>query len=256
MAREILITEELDVQRNLALDNPTDEFIRCFEALKTEVNRRAGRSNSYAFEVEAASDRDGYVRRHRRTLIYIRDIRNALQHPQHHSVGTAIEVSSSFLGECRELLDSLRTPRTANKLGVKKSEILTAKLKDTLGDLAQEMRKSGFSHLPILDNDHAVIGVFNEAAVFDHLWLEEETIIGQSMTVADIIDHCSLNANHTETFRFINPRTSIDEVISIFVDLQSPTTRVGAIFVTASGKPNEPLQRLLTPWDVLHHNSS
>jgi len=36
-----------------------------------------------------------------------------------------------------------------------------------------------------------------------------------------------------------------------FIAIETPTTRVGAVFVTASGKRTEPLQRMITPWDVL-----
>ena len=38
-------------------------------------------------------------------------------------------------------------------------------LTDRLGDLADEMKRGGFSHVPIVDERDAVIGVFNDAAV-------------------------------------------------------------------------------------------
>lgn len=94
-------------------------------------------------------------------------------------------------------------------------------------------------------------GVFNEAAVFDYLWSESETIISRSMQIHEILPHCRLDANHTETFRFVGSRVPVEDVVDIFLALQSPTTRVGAVFVTASGKSTEKLQRLITPWDVL-----
>ena len=41
----------------------------------------------------------------------------------------------------------------------------------------------------------------------------------------------------------------------MFLALESPTTRVGPAFVTASGKRTEPLQRQITAWDVLEATS-
>lgn len=231
--------------------NPTETFIRAFEQIVTEVNRRAGAPSSHTFEIEGAARRDGVIRRHRRLLVYVRDVRNTLQHPGHGSEGDAIQVSEAFLEEVQALLTHLKNPPTAGSVGVPRSRISTASPTDRLGDLADEMRRGGFSHVPILDEYDAVIGVFNEAAVFDYLWSDSETIVGRQMEVSDILPYCRLGAERTESFRFVRPGTPVDEVVDMFLALESPTTRVGAAFVTASGKRTESLQRLITAWDVL-----
>jgi CBS domain-containing protein len=233
------------------MKDATERFIRVFEQIVRVVNGRAGTPSSHSFEIERASARDGSVRRNPALLMYIRDVRNAIQHPQHRSVGHAIQVSDEFLIEVCSLLKSLESPPTANTVGVPRKNITTARLTDRLGDLAGKMKQSGFSHLPILDNNDVVIGVFNEAAVFDYLWVESETIVGRRMQVSDVLVHCRLDANHTETFKFVTPRTLLDDLVGMFLVVNSPTTRVGAAFVTASGNKSEPLQRLITPWDVL-----
>jgi len=79
------------------MSDPTEKFIRTFEAVVTQVNKRAGVPSSHAFEIEKAARRDGIVRRNRDVLIYIRNVRNALQHPKHRSDGHALHVSESFL---------------------------------------------------------------------------------------------------------------------------------------------------------------
>ena len=238
------------------MSNPTESFIRTFEEIVTEVNRRAGAPSSHSFEIEKATTRDGIVRRNRPLLIYIRDVRNALQHPKHGSKGHAVQVSEAFVDEVQALLIHLKKPPTASSVGVPRNKIKTASLTDRLGDLADEMKRGGFSHVPIVDERDAVIGVFNDAAVFDHLWAETETIVGRQMQISDIFPHCRLDGDHTENFRFVKPRTPIDDLVEMFLALLSPTTRVGAAFVTASGKKTEPLQRLITAWDVLAISSN
>lgn len=233
------------------MSGETEAFIRTFEEIVTEVNRRAGRDTSRIFEIEQAALRDAAVRRNRQLLVYIRDVRNALQHPKHGASGHAVQVTGAFLAEVKALLRHLKNPPTANSIGVARGDIKTARLDDRLGDLALTMKRSGFSHLPILDERGAVIGVFNEAAVFDHLWVGSETIIGRDMKVEDILPHCQLDVGHTETFKFVQPGRLLDDLVSIFSAPASPTTRVGAVFVTASGKPSEALQRMITAWDVL-----
>ena len=71
------------------------------------------------------------------------------------------------------------------------------------------------------------------------------------MTVAEVLPHCRLDAQHTETFRFVAPNTPIDDLIELFRAIETPLTRVGAVFVALSGKPDKPVQRLITPWDVM-----
>lgn len=97
--------------------------------------------------------------------------------------------------------------------------------------------------------------MFNEAAIFDYLWCETEQIVSRSMTIMDIFRYCQLDAQHTESFRFVRPGTSVDDLVEIFRAIQTPLTRIGAVFVTSSGKEDQAVQRLITPWDVLTPNS-
>ncbi|MGP9791071.1 hypothetical protein [Roseinatronobacter sp. NSM] len=229
----------------------TERFIRLFEELVAEVNKRAGVSGSFSFDIERAASRDGVVKKQQNLLRYIRDVRNALQHPKHRSQGPAVLISESFLVEIEALLDHLKNPVRAGSLGIARKRIRIASVSDRPGDLAMEMKANGFSHVPILNKHDVVVGVFNEAAVFDFLWSEDAKIIERTMSVEEILPHCRLDADHTETFRFVGPRVPIEELVDLFRAIQSPTTRVGAVFVTASGKETEKLQRLITPWDVL-----
>ena len=238
------------------MNDPTEAFIRTYEQIHAEVNRRAGDPTSHFFEIKKAAECDAVVSRNSRLLTYIKDVRNALQHPQHGSEGPAVQVSESFLDEAKAVLRYLKAPPTAKSVGVPRKEIKAANMTDRLGDLADEIKQKGFSHVPILDEDSVVIGVFNEAAVFDHLWADEVTIISRDMQISDIFPHCRLDADHTEKFRFVSPRKSVDNLVDIFLALESPTTRVGAVFVTASGKKTEPINRLITPWDVMAVSSN
>jgi len=233
------------------MSTTTEDYIRTFEAIRAQVNQRAGEPNSHAFEIERAAGRDPAVDKNRRLLRYIRDVRNALQHPQHGARGHAVLITDAFLSEAQALLRHLQNPPTVRTVGVARRDIRTAGLGDRLGELADVMKRDGFSHLPILDEHDAVIGVFNEAAVFYHLWAEPARIIERDMRVEDVLPHCRLDAGHTETFQFVRPGTLLDDLVGMFVAPISRTTRLGAAFVTASGKDTEPLQRMITPWDVL-----
>lgn len=233
------------------MSETNERFLRLYEDLKAEVNKRAGDPSSHSFQVANAARRDVVVSREKWRLEYIKDIRNALSHPKHKSRGHAVLISDTFLKEVESLLNHLKRPPTANSVGVPRKEIRTASVHEKLGDLAAEMEQGLFTHVPIVDEDDVVIGVFNEAAIFDYVWSETETIVGRGMLIHQILPHCRLDADHTETFRFVGPRVQVEDLVDMFQALESPTTRLGAVFVTASGKDTEKLQRLITPWDVL-----
>lgn len=137
--------------------------------------------------------------------------------------------------EVEGILTYLRNPPTANSVGVTRKDMKTAQLADQLGDLADQMKRTGFSHLPILDEEDVLIGVFNEAAIFDYLWHVDEQIVSRSMTIAEVLPYCRLEAVHTETFKFVGPNTPVDDLIELFRAIETPLTRGSAVFVTLSG---------------------
>ena len=237
------------------MTSPTEEFIRVFENLKTEVNHRAKKPNSLSFELNTAECKDQMISRQFKLLQYIRDVRNTLQHPQHRATGAAIEITPAFLGEVKALLQILQHPPSAKDIGVPRNQIHVAKHADQLGDLAEIMKTKGFTHLPILDNGGVIEGIFNEASIFDYLWSESERIVGKDMTVEEILPYCSIDRPRTERIKFVRPSVVLEELSSMFAAPDTPTTRVGAVFVTASGKSNEPISRLITPWDALKPQS-
>ena len=132
-----------------------------------------------------------------------------------------------------------------------RGRLYTAKLTDKIGEVADAMRSRKFSHVPVLDEEGVVIGVFNEAAIFDYFWSDEIIDAGRDKPVKDIERHCSLDANHTESFEFVKPSMPENKIIAAFAGLRTNLTRVGALFVTPSGKSAEPITGMTTPWDVL-----
>ena len=181
----------------------------------------------------------------------MRKSRSRWGRPDAYAKAAAVLVSKPFLQRVRNLVEALRNPPTASRLSVPRSTLYTVKLTDKIGDVADVMRSESWSHIPILDEKDVVIGVFNEAAIFDYFWTDDVIDARRDMPIKDIECHCSLDANHTETFEFVKPSMREDEIITTFTKVRGDLTRVGAIFVTPSGKPIESITGMITPWDVL-----
>lgn len=226
-------------------------FIQTFEALKAEINRRAGNQDSHSLELDTAARRDPAVAKHDRLIRYIRDVRNTLQHPQHNTRAHALQVTTLFLDEVRGILEALENPPRACSLCVKRGDLYVTRVSDTVGSVTDVMRAKSYSHIPILDDQDKVLGVFNEAAVFDYFCSDDIIDARRDLTISEILRHCSLDANHTETFGFVRPTATADDLIGEFTTVAGTLTRVGALFVTPSGKRSEPITGMVTPWEVL-----
>lgn len=226
-------------------------FAQTFEALKEEINRRAGVQDSHNLELDLAARCDRAVVKHQRLIRYIRDVRNALQHPRHNSQMPAFHVTELFLNEVRGVLNALQHPPRASSICVKRGDLHVARVSDTIGAVIDVMKAKNFSHIPMLDEQDKVSGVFNEAAIFDYFCSDEIIDAGRDLTISAILRHCSLDANHTEKFGFVRPTATEDDLIAEFTSVAGPLTRVGALFVTPSGKISEPITGMITPWDVL-----
>lgn len=235
------------------MSKDTEGFLRIVEDIRTQINRRVGMAARDGFGIDEAAKSDPVVLGLIDKLHYFRQIRNLLQHPRHDTPTRPFLITPEFLSEVQSVLDLLTEPPRAKSLGVGRKQLTFARVEDRIGALARLMKKECFSHLPIVDGDFRVLGVFNEAAVFSGLCTDQELILDGSMCVGDMMGSCRLDAGHTETFDFVAMEATKDELLKRFVVIESEFTRIGAIFVTKNGKPNEPLQRMITAWDVLSH---
>lgn len=229
----------------------TNRFIREFQLIEFEINSRAGNRNARQFLLREAAKYDNIVRENYVLLEYIRKLRNLIQHPGHNTDGHAVCISDGFFAEVQDIRKRLQNPLQAGSVGVPRECVKIARCTDRLGDLAEEMKRERFTHVPIVDERNVILGVFNEAALFDYLWSEAETIIARDMQISEVFRHCQPDAEHTETFIFVSPQTPLYDLAKMFLRVETWTMRVGVVFVTASGKADESFQRLITPWDVL-----
>ena len=94
------------------------------------------------------------------------------------------------------------------------------------------------------------MGVFSESSLFSYFCSDEIIDAGDDLMIKDIMDFCTQEVG-SQTFKIIKPSTSLERIHNIFTAIESPTQRVGSLFVTPSGKPEDIITGMLTPWDIL-----
>lgn len=237
------------------MSDVNEEFQQIYEAIQTIINRFAKYEDSHRFELKEACENSFRIRNRRDELEYIRMVRNAQNHPKQRTGQPTFTISVAFLQACQKLYADLSKAVPAGQMGISVGDLYVAAPTDNILPVVARMRSERFSHIPILNTERVVLGVFNESAILDYLMASELMSFIETDTTLDQIDqHCRIGADHIETFRFISPLASEDDVANIFLTVNGPFTRVGAIFVTQDGHPEKPVQRMITAWDVLAQN--
>lgn len=226
-------------------------FIQRYERLMNLVNSIAGRSDSTHLELKTASQNSHLISRKFKFIQYIREIRHLLQHPQHNGGDHAIVVSQDLIDNFDELISEIEKPKTAKDLGVPSKDLWCVNLDARVIDVSDKMKSENFSQVPVIDQNDVLIGVFSESSIFSYFGTDEIIDASKNLSIQDIFAHCQLDDQRTEIYRFAHPNTPIHKIYNKFVTTDGNTKRLGAVFVTASGKQTEKVSRMITAWDVL-----
>ena len=108
-------------------------------------------------------------------LRYCQKVRNFLVHEKKVNDNFAVEVSKSMLDFIDSLIDSIVNQPRCSDVQIKFRDIYWRSINDTVNETMSVMRDKLFTHVPILDDECTVIGVFDENAMFTYI--AEEGIV-------------------------------------------------------------------------------
>lgn len=67
----------------------------------------------------------------------------------------------------------------------------------------------------------------------------------------DLARYIGLDADRQESFRFVTPGARLSDIANAFDKAKERGDRLGMVFVTAHGSRDEPIEGILTAWDVI-----
>ena len=140
-----------------------------------------------------------------------------------------------------------KSPTTANIL-IPRNDVFSASLSDMVYCVVDKMLEKIFSHVPVLDTDDRVVGVFSESTML------EMTKAGirddGNTTLGDISQFLPCDKHTAEVFRFVPKNDPIAHLRDLCAKALEKHERIGMFFVTENGKADEPLLGILTVWDI------
>lgn len=185
-----------------------------------------------------------------KNLKALRELRNYVVHEKRTDTIHAVAVTDEAIRFLEATIEGLRKPRRAIDVCVTKEKILFASLASPVRPLMAAMLERNISHVPVLNPDGTMMGVFSGTAVFARAGDPDGFAIGPKTIMKELEAYLPVRA-HVEGYWFVDRTTPLDELIALFGSTLKAGKRIKMIFVTEHGKPEERILGLITPWDIL-----
>ena len=185
----------------------------------------------------------------RQELTCCREVRNFLAHNAGVNDGYAVVPSEGMVETLRATLEKVEGIPSALDLSVRVPDICSAGPHDRMLPVMRAMADGGFTHVPIME-DGRVVGVFSENTLLAHIIADEIVEVGEDATLDGVADLLPLDVHSSETFAFVGRDVLAPDVVALFQDALRRSERLGAVFVTQSGRSCERLLGMLTSWDM------
>ena len=180
----------------------------------------------------------------------IRKIRNLLSHGECKGEGkTAIEINENIIEKLKEIISLLENPPLIESRYI--TEMFVVDLEEKLENLIKTMNEKKISHVPVLDKDKKLVGVFSENTIFSKLSDDEIIEIGKEYKVKDYEKYIKLENHSSEYFDFIKRNEELASAQNLFNKSIKKDKKLVMLFVTENGKKTEKILGIITPWDLL-----
>lgn len=232
------------------MNNITDRFLDKYRELEVAVR--------YSYKLGKYESAVSFLKKQKRfedrsaDIDYISDIRNLLSHNRKISGRYAVQPSEEVIAFMDSLIIEVSGRKKCRDIAIKVGSILKRNLRGRVMDTIKIMDARGFSHVPIVENGK-VIGVFSRNSIFSYVAKNGacSLISKPDLTFGDIREYLELGGREKEEYIFVKTCLYADELERIFDNMSKKGRRVGLVFLTKNGTCDEPIQGMLTPWDVL-----
>ncbi len=180
----------------------------------------------------------------------IREIRNLLQH--HPKVGGQyiVEPSDSIMDALRKAIRRASHPKLAIDFGVPEQRIFKTTLESGLMRVIRVMQERGFSHVPVIE-EGKLYGVLSAYSVFEFIAQQGVAILTDTTKVKAMRDYLPVGKHKNEYYLFMPKTATFTDADKAFEKRDSRGRRLVVIFITETGKQDEPILAMLTPWSVV-----
>lgn len=225
------------------MDN-TEIFLNTYRELEETLEKRYGQRSG---SVARYASGEGY--KYYEELTLFREMRNLLSHHGRINGESCVIPSESAIAKLKKILDYAQNPPIAKSVFTPIDQLFLAMEDDRVQSLCETMEKKGYSHLPILDGEGVLKGVFSVGTLFACGKSNPKSRIGD-MRISELSEFTPHNRHTMEKFAFTGPDAPAAEMMNIFRSKGPGSRRVAAVFVTTDGSEKGRVLGMITPWDL------
>lgn len=226
-----------------------DIYIQKFKELESVVKETFG-LNDWDSVTNFLSKRDEY-RPYREEIKYCQEVRNLLQHKQKIGDEYPVQPTEEMIGFLQKTIDSLKNRKKCGEIMVPFGKLFYKRESDKVWGTLAKMREIPSGHVPVLDEDGRVTGVFTASAFLYMMADRKGELIEKDYSFKDAEKYVAFDSHDSEVYRFVSRNLYVDELRDIFEKTYSGGKRLAMVFVTENGNENEKLLGTISPWDVL-----
>ncbi len=224
------------------------------EELFTERWKELERATRLAFPTWDGREVENFLKQMRvesvdfTLLMVLRRIRNALTHNPKLNGKPIVTLNEGVTPFLDDVIDRIKKLPTAANILIPRDDVFSGSLSDAIHGIVDKMLKKVFSHVPVLDAEGRVVGVFSESTMLE---MSKEGIkdVG-NMTLGEVVKFLPCDKHTAEVFRFVPKSDPIAHLRHLCAEALNKRERIGMFFVTENGNVDEPLLGILTVWDI------
>lgn len=183
-------------------------------------------------------------------ISFCQEVRNFMQHKKKVNDRFAIEPNDAMLAFIEQLINKVENRPQCKDICIKSQNIEWRSLSDSVKATIKVMREKVYTHIPIIENG-VLIGVFDENSLFNYVAENEIVDVDEKLCFSDIRKYLSIRGREMEEFLFVKSTMYVDDLEKEIQKYFSKNKRVGIAFLTANGREDEPIQGIITPWDII-----
>jgi hypothetical protein len=235
----------------------SEEFISIFNEVDSHLRKLAGMGDtvSHMFVVDRLGETNKFIRNHRDELKLYARLRNAIVHnPFGSEIDVIAEPHPRIVAKYAALRDGIVNPPAALRFAIQPKKIYSTTMDASAREVMRVMADKVYTYVPVLDSKGDITGIFSENTVFLYLARNEICAVDSKTAIAEFAEYLPLNQHASEYFEFVSRQANIDDVRDLFEKGSAERKRLAAVFITASGRKDEPILGMLTAWDIAGNN--
>lgn len=187
---------------------------------------------------------------YRDELHVIRTLRNMLAHNNMEINGEEIiMLSPLLLSTLKKITNAISNPILVKDCMNK--NMFTASFDDKISYLIKNMKEKSISHIPVLDENRKLLGVFSQSTLFSYSSEEGVHTLNDGDELSVFAKYLPIDKHDNEAFAFIGCEEDVEKAKTLFKRTKANKKRIVMLFVSKDGLPSQKVLGIMTPWDVI-----